>query len=152
MLERYLQSRFRVDFSSPVVRSRCRRVLLLSFLIVALSIADLWITLTFLHTVGMEEMNPVASFIIRNQSPLGLVLFKFGSMMACVSLILLVRHRFQGEMAAWTAAAILTALTIRWSDYTAEAIRMQDTVSIMEAQNAGTWLTFDRRLVAAPLP
>ena len=142
-----------VDLTCPHTQARCRRVFLLVFLIGILSLGDLWVTFTFLTSFGMEEANPVAAYIIRQQSPMGLVLFKLGSVTASVSIILLVRHRRQGELAAWIAAGILVALTARWSAYTNEVANFQSTVTIGEAQRSEFWLTFgNRRLVSAPLP
>ncbi len=153
MLERYLKSRLQVNLGCPHTRARCRRVFLLVFLIAALSLGDLWVTWTMLHSMGMEEVNPVAAFIIRHQSPLGLVLFKTGSVLACVSIILVVRHRRQGEVAAWVASIILVLLTVRWSTYTSEVADFNSTVTIGEAQRSQMWLTFgNRRADPAPLP
>lgn len=153
MLERYLESRLQVDLACPRTRARCRRVFLLVTLIAILSLGDLWVTLTLLNSLGMEEVNPLAAFIIRHQSPIGLILFKVGSVLACVSIILVVRHRRQGEMAAWIAAGILILLTARWSAYTNEVSNFNSTVTIGEAQRSQLWLTFGhRRHDSAPLP
>lgn len=153
MLEQYLESRLRVDLTCPSTRARCRRVLLLVALIAILSVGDLLVTLTMLNSLGMEEVNPFAAFIIRQQSPVGLVLFKIGSVLGCVSIILVVRHRRQGEVAAWIAAGILTVLTVRWSAYTSEVANFNSTITIGEAQRSQFWLTFgNRRLESAPLP
>jgi hypothetical protein len=84
------------------------------------------------------------------ESPPVLVLFKIGSVAACVSLILLIRHRVQGEAAAWLAAMILVALTVRWHFYTHEMLDFNDTVTIMEAQSSDAWLIFTRRLADLP--
>lgn len=153
MLERYINKTYETDLNSPETRARCRRVGLLIFLIVALSVGDLWVTYTFLSSFGMEEANPFAQFIIRQANPLALVLFKVGSVMGCVSLILLVRHRRQGEFAAWTAAAILIALTVRWAHYTSELAAFDESVMFQEAQRSDVWLTFaNRRLQMEVLP
>lgn len=153
MLESYLKSRFTVDLSCPHIRARCRRVCLLVILIALLSLGDLIATWTFLNSFGMQEANPFAAFIIRQQNPLALVLFKVGSIMACISTILVVRHRRQGEIAAWIAACILILLTVRWSVYTNEMRGFDNTMTIGEAQQNDHWLLFrNRRAASAPLP
>lgn len=153
MLERYIESRFKVDVTSPVAQARCRRVCLLVILIAMLSLGDLLVTWTFLNSFGMQEVNPFAAFIIRQQNPFALVLFKVGSISACISTILVVRHRRQGEIAAWIAASILIMLTVRWAVYTQEMGAFNNTVTIGEAQQSDQWLLFhNRRVVSAPLP
>ncbi len=153
MLESYLESRFKVDMASPHTRARCRRVCLLVVLIAILSLGDLLVTWTFLNSFGMQEANPFAAFIIRQQNPFALVLFKVGSIMACISTILVVRHRRQGEIAAWIAASILIMLTVRWAVYTNEMIGFDNTVTIGEAQQSDHWLLFrNRRAESTPLP
>ena len=61
--------------------------------------------------------------------------------MACISLILLVRHRRQGEVAAWFAAIILTGLTAYWCMYGEEVMSIQDTSVLNEAQRSNSWYT-----------
>lgn len=153
VLERYLETRFHVDLAAPSTQARCRRVCLLVFAITVLSLGDLVVTWIFLNSFGMQEANPLAAFIIRQQSPMALVLFKFGSLSACVSTILIVRHRRQGEIAAWIAATILVLLTVRWAVYTHEMSDFNNTITIGEAQQSDHWLQFgNRRLTSAPLP
>lgn len=153
VLERYLKTRFYVDMAAPSTQARCRRVCLLVFAIAMLSLGDLLVTWTFLNSFGMQESNPFAAFIIRQQSPMALVLFKIGSLCACVSTILVVRHQRQGEIAAWIAVSILVLLTVRWSIYTSEMSDFNNTITIGEAQQSDLWLQFgNRRITSAPLP
>ncbi|MFG0329111.1 MAG: DUF5658 family protein [Phycisphaerales bacterium] len=140
MFERYLSQRFQIDRNDPAVRARTRRVCLLVGLILLLSVGDLIVTLTFLKSTGMQELNPLAAYLIRQGSLAGLLLFKFGSMFACVSLILLVRHLRQGEVAAWIATAILVGLTLHWSTYTHQMLDIQNTHILSEAQSSSAWL------------
>lgn len=153
MLERYLNSVYAVDFSCPRTQARARRVTLLVILIISLSLGDLLVTYTFLASFGMEEANPFAQFVIRQASPIALVLFKIGSVLGCVSLILLVRHRRQGELAAWIASIILIALTVRWAHYTAEISTFDHSEMFREAQISDVWITFaNRRIDVDALP
>lgn len=139
MIARYLQQRIREHAATPAARARSRRVVLLVALIAILSVGDLIATLTFLRSIGMQEINPLAAFIIQNQSETGLILFKFGSVVCCVSLILLIRHFRQGEVAAWIAAIILVGLTVHWHTYTHHVVQLQDAEAITEAQQHGQW-------------
>jgi len=144
VIAHYLQQRFREHSATPEARARGRRVVLLVALIAILSVGDLIATLTFLRSIGMQEINPLAAFIISNQSETGLILFKFGSVVCCVSLILLIRHFRQGEVAAWIAALILVGLTVHWHTYTHQVATIQDPASIVEAQQKGQWHKLDR--------
>lgn len=56
-----------------VFADRSRRVISLTALIALLSLADLFMTLTFLRTVGMSEANPVARMVMSYGSPTYLV-------------------------------------------------------------------------------
>lgn len=144
MVEAYLHRRFKVDHGSPAVRARVRRVLILVSVIITLSVADLVTTLTYLQTVGMQELNPFAAYVLRHQSIAALLLFKFGSVFASISLILLVRRLPQGEMAAWIATAILVGLTLHWSTYTDQMLNLQNTETFKEAQSSESWMTWPR--------
>ncbi len=106
-----------VSRPAAVEVARARRVVLLVGAVVLLSVGDLLATMMCLRSMGMQEINPVAEFIIRHNSTAGLILFKFGSVMASVSLLLLIRHRRQGEIGAWIALLILTVLTGYWYVY-----------------------------------
>lgn len=140
MLEHALRQVNPIDFDTPAVRARVRRVYMLAGLIVILSVGDLMATLTYLQSTGMQELNPLAAYIIRGQSTLGLVLFKAGSVLASVSLLLLMRHRHQGELAAWVGTFILVTLTIYWSCYTNQVMDLKDPAALAETADE-TWLS-----------
>ncbi len=123
-----------------VFSSRERRVFLLVFLVFMLSLGDLANTMTYLRWMGMEEMNPIAAFVIKSGSMFSLVLFKLGSVLTCISIILLVRHRWQGEFAAWIAAMVLIALTCYWSVYSADALKYQDSRVMSQARASEYWI------------
>lgn len=93
---------------------RQRRVVVLLGAIVALSLADLVATIAHLR-IGMVEGNPLAHYIIETtQSMNVLAAFKVGTVLVCVGLLYRLRSSRQGEMAAWTAVIILSALTVWW--------------------------------------
>ncbi len=103
---------------TPQIRARGRRVMLLALLVLLLSIGDLLTTLIFLQSTGMEEVNPVAKFVMQSGSVMNILIFKAGSVFTCLSVILLIRFRWQGELAAWIATFILVSLTAYWYVYT----------------------------------
>ncbi len=123
-------------------RARLGRVHLLLAGIVAMSVADLLLTLTHLKTLVMAEVNPIAALVIQStQSAWSLTAYKIVTVLICVSLIYRIRTRVQGELAAWICVGILAVLTIHWQRYSRH---MEDPV-ILKAIAAGEaderWVT-----------
>lgn len=126
-----------------VLGDRPRRVILLLWAIVVLSLADLFVTLTHLQSIGMVEANPVAAFLIRSTgSPWALILFKAGTVAVCVMLLYRVRNHRQGELAAWLALVILVGVSVMWHYYS-EASDAPETVRIARLIHGDQWLTLD---------
>ncbi len=140
VIEKHLQQALRMNLEAPSVRARGRRVLLLMGLVTILSLGDLIVTLTFLRSTGMVELNPLAAFVIRNQSIAGLIFFKVGSVLMSVSILTMIRHTRRGEIAAWVAASILVALTFHWSEYTDGANAFASTRFLEMTEEMDEWL------------
>jgi len=103
--------------------------------VVVLSLADLVITLTHLKTTGMMEANPIAAFLIQStQSGVALTCFKLLTVGICVALLFVLRHRFEGELAAWCAVAILAGMSLQWHVYSSH---FQNPAEVMVAQAGG---------------
>jgi len=121
-----------------------RRVNVLLAGVIVLSIADLAITLTHLRTTGMMEANPIAAFLIKStQSSWALASFKLLTLGVCVSLLFALRRRFEGEIAAWCAVAILAGMSMQWHAY---SNHFDDPQEIVIAQTGGYgdgWLTIE---------
>jgi hypothetical protein len=96
---------------------RARRVGFLIIVLVGLSIIDLLLTLEYVRTIGMAELNPIAAWIMRQGSTAGLVAWKIGTVMMAATIIYSIRHRVRGEFAAWVCTLILTVLTAHWINY-----------------------------------
>lgn len=100
------------------LHDRGRRVTILVFGIVALSLADLAVTIAYLKAHSMIEANPIAAWLIRyTQSPWTLTAFKVATMGICVCLLYRVRRHLAGEVAAWFAIAVLVVLSVMWHAY-----------------------------------
>lgn len=117
---------------------------MLIFGIVALSAADLLLTLGHLRTIGMREANPVAAWLISASPSLWpLVVYKAATLFVCVSLLFALRRRWQGEAAAWVCLLILTALTVHWQRYS----KHMDETHVLQAIASGAmdedWLTIE---------
>lgn len=100
--------------------ARARRVWCLVSLIVLLSLADLFLTMTYLQSVGMGEANPVARVVMSYNSPALLVAWKCATVSLAVLIFAVFRHRRSAEVACWLCAIVLVALTAHWMNYNQE--------------------------------
>lgn len=109
------------EFGSPererVISAKSRRVVLLILAIGLMGFADLVITLTYMRSVGMIEVNPIARFMLDVGSVEQLVLYKLFTMgLSCGVLYILRRHP-RAEHGAWVCVVLLFALSIHWVRY-----------------------------------
>lgn len=98
------------------VPPRADRVCLLIGVAASLSLADLWLTVHFMRTTGMVEINPLAR-LIAGAGPLGLALLKGASVVVHGVVLGVLRRRRSAEVAAWVSVAVLTILTVQWLSY-----------------------------------
>jgi len=111
------------DWSGMTGASACRsrRIAILIAGIIALSVADLAVTVTHLRTVGMIEANPLAAYLITTfQSAWVLAAYKLMTVGICISALYAVRRRVLGEVAAWASVAILAGMAVVWHLYATE--------------------------------
>lgn len=121
--------------SDEQLRNRMRRVTVLLAGVIILSLADLAVTLTHLRTTGMMEANPIAAFLIKStQSGWALASFKLLTLGVCVSVLFVLRRRFEGELAAWCAVAIMAGMSLQWHAYSSH---FDDPHEIVAAQTGG---------------
>lgn len=132
------------NLDDPRTQRRMRRVTVILAGVILLSVADLVITLTHLQTTGMMEANPIAALLIKStQSSWALASFKLLTMAICVSLLYVLRRRFEGELAAWIAICILTGMSVQWHAYSSHFDDAQE-VMMAQAGNYGEgWLTLE---------
>ena len=97
---------------------RAERVIWLLSGVILLSLADLFLTITYLTTVGMSEGNPIAQWLLQSTGSIWpLAIYKGLTVAICVTLLYRNRHRRQSELAAWCAMLILVTLSIWWNQY-----------------------------------
>lgn len=116
------------------------RVGILVLAICAMSLADLAMTLTYLLEVGMIESNPFARAIMLYNSPALLVAWKLATVALGAAIIIAARRTRIGEMGAWFIAAVLVALTIRWSHYNAAAHTLTPYLEVMTEAPESQWV------------
>lgn len=99
-----------------------RRVGLLLLAILLMGIADLVITLTYMRSVGMIELNPIARHMVESGSDVNLILYKFFTMGLSCGLLYLLRWHPRAEHGAWVCAAVLLVLTLHWVRYNRDVV------------------------------
>jgi Domain of unknown function (DUF5658) len=110
------QPQARSPFTSKIWQ-RPSRVIALVVVVVLFSIADLYMTLTHVTSIGMLEGNPLARWIMRNLDPSAVILWKSLTLLIASAILIKLRHKPCGEVAAWICAAILVWLMFRWVGY-----------------------------------
>ena len=124
-----------------VFADRSRRVIALTALIALLSLADLFMTLTFLRTVGMSEANPVARMVMSYGSPTYLVVWKLASIAVASTVFWLARRRRLAEAGCWVCVAVLVWLTVRWIHYSQEVETATPLIHVLASGECPTWVT-----------
>jgi hypothetical protein len=102
---------------SPAEARRARRVLWLTLAVIIMSAVDLSLTLTYVTTTGMVEVNPLARHVMSLNSPALLAAWKAATLGFGLSILVRFRHARAGEAGAWVAAAALLALMVHWVRY-----------------------------------
>ncbi len=97
---------------------RSERVTWLLAGVVILSFVDLFLTISYLTSVGMSEGNPIAVWLLHTTNSVWpLALYTVATVAVCVSLLYFNRRKRQSELASWCAMIILVALSIWWNQY-----------------------------------
>lgn len=123
-----------------VARQRPFRVSCLIVAVILLSLADLYITITYLRTVGMGEGNPIARYVIQHGSESLLIVWKCASV-ALASLVFFIhRDRKVVEVAAWFAFGVLLWLLIQWIAYSDEAWRLTPALHTLPDSESAMWV------------
>lgn len=118
---------------------RSTRVLCLTFVILALSLADLYCTLIYLHSGGMGEENPVARWLMGHGSPLPIILWKLGTVGLACCILAGLRHKRLGELGALLCCTILVWLTFRWNEYNHHAGELTSVIHTV-AETSPRWV------------
>lgn len=96
---------------------RGRRVLWLALAVLIMSAVDLALTLTYVTTTGMVEVNPVARHVMSLNSPALLAVWKAATLGLGLGIMVRYRHTRAGEAGVWIAAGVLLALMVHWVRY-----------------------------------
>jgi len=111
--------------------AKARRVVLLILAIGLMGFSDLVITLTYMRSVGMIEVNPIARYMIEIGSVGQLIRYKLFTMgLSCGVLYILRRHP-RAEHGAWLCVAILFVLTIHWVRYNSAIVDYSNEIHVL---------------------
>jgi len=120
---------------------RSARVVVLLGVIVALSLADLALTMTHVMEIGLIEDNPIARLVLRTGGPGLLVAAKLASLAFAVGVICWARKRGIAEVAAVIGAVVMVWVTVRWVGYIDASAHLSASVEELEAHGGGAWMT-----------
>lgn len=134
--------------AAPVPAAKTRwtgrewRVTTLVGMIVLVSLADLYLTLTYLHNGGMAEGNPVARWVMSLGCPWLLAAWKAGLVLFTCSVLFAFKKRGTTELAAWICCIAMGWLVFQWSIY----VRDVDSEINKNPQltEVSTWVSFDK--------
>jgi Domain of unknown function (DUF5658) len=125
------------------LRDRRMRVILLLVACLAMSAADLAMTLTHAQTIGFAEANPLAREIMQMGSSLFITAWKLASVTISVGLLYLTRHTRSGELGAWLSLAILVWLMGRWSVYNQQVREFSCDLALSQTYSSHHWVKMD---------
>lgn len=130
----------RVPAEPPgVVAARCRRVTVLALATVALGVADLAFTLTYMRWIGMAEVNPIARAMIAIGGSRQLILYKLFTIALSCGIMYLLRRRRQAEVCAWFCCAAMVGLTLYWLFY--NDLAASEAIDPVVAASDHRWVT-----------
>lgn len=122
----------------PADSGRSIRVVVLIIAIIALSLGDLFMTMTYLRSGGMGEGNPVARLVIEYNSPALLVAWKCASVLLACLIFAVYRRKPFTEAACWCCVLILAWLTVQWWNYSSEAAELAQHIPVIATASERT--------------
>ncbi len=117
------------------------RVVALLAVVAILSLADLYMTMTHVLSVGMLEQNPVARVIMAYGSPTGLVVWKRVTVGFAVWVMYRLRGRPSAEIGALFCVCVLTWLTFRWATYNDQVSQLTEDLRGLDPEQEPAWVT-----------
>ena len=108
--------------SDTAIRARrCRlRIIILLAAMGLMGLCDLALTITYMQSVGMIEVNPLARYIVHAGGVPLLIIFKLALMTCSTAFLYVARGNKFAEPIAWLCAIILLGLMVHWFNYNRE--------------------------------
>jgi hypothetical protein len=108
--------------------------------IVVLSLADLYLTLLFLRSVGMGEANPLVHLILTYCSVEALAAWKILTVLFASAILIRLRKARSAEIGAWACAIGLCVLTVHWYRYSREVTQLTPAIHQMASMECAHWI------------
>ncbi len=118
--------------ADPAARRRLR-VTLLALAIALMGVTDLLLTLTYMRTVGMVEVNPLARAMVAVGGVRQLVMFKLLTIALSAGMLYLLRRHRLSEYGAWVCFGMLLALSLHWVGYNETVVELASARGAFEA-------------------
>ena len=96
-----------------------------------MGLCDLYFTVTYMTTVGMVEINPLARLIVSLGNIPALVIFKIILMALSAAMLYIARGHRAAEPIAWTCAIILLGLMIHWANYNRDVVDLTNEMAVL---------------------
>lgn len=126
-----------------VPRGRSLRVICLVVGIVAMSVADLHLTIVHLSGPGMSEANPLARWVMQMNCAWVLSAWKLMLVGLTGGILIMLRRRGSAELAAWAGFCVLALLMVHWMRYAAEVNNHADMMPIVASVHEANWVRFE---------
>jgi hypothetical protein len=107
-------------------RNRSRRVAELIAIVWLLSLLDLFFTLWAHFFTHFHELNPLASYMLRQNLVPSLILFKLVVTAVGTLIFWRVRNHGRAEMTLWAVVGVYVMLAVRWSTYTTSVMALMN--------------------------
>lgn len=117
---------------------RCHlRMTILLIATLIMGFCDLAFTLTYMTSVGMVEVNPLARLVVSVGNVPALVIFKVALMIMSAAMLYLARGNRMAEPIAWACTFVLLALMIHWLNYNQDIPSLTNEMAVL-AMDGGT--------------
>jgi len=121
-------------------RNRGLRVGLLLASVAAMAGADLWMTLTYVTSIGMMELNPLARAVMLHGSPWLLAAWKISTSGFGVVALFCTRRSGYAEIAAWLCFAVMSLLTAHWISFNGQITNYAEELTALAGTNSECWV------------
>jgi len=119
---------------------RSFRVVILAMAIMVMSGVDLYLTLLYVTHTGMNELNPLARAMMDYQSPMILAIWKGGTVVISIGILILIRKQRSAELGAWIGCLVMGSLMIHWHGYIETSKTMDLEMAKSQNQGDATWI------------
>lgn len=130
---------------------RDARILCLLLATIAMSLADLAMTLIHATSIGMQEENPIARLLMRYGGICSICIWKAGTVAIGVFILWRVRRTLAAEVGAWLCFFVLAGLSLHWVRYNSTIGTLASEVLTLENTHpTGDWVVMQNEAEPAP--